>query len=286
MSSNVYEIVTERILQSLDKGVVPWRQPWTSSLPKNLISKKTYRGVNIFLLGSQGFSSPYWLSYKQATSLGGQVRKGEKGTPVIFWKKLVRKEDGKEKEFFILRYFTVFNVTQCDNVEYPQEAVHESNPIEMCEDIVNRYGDRGPYVRHGGGRACYVPSLDEIQMPERNRFRTTEEYYSTRFHEMTHSTGAERRLNRKGITDPIRFASHDYSFEELVAECGAAFLCAHGGIVNTTLENSVAYIRHWSEKLRSEPRWIVEAASAAAKSTDFILNTVEQKEAELEMEDG
>lgn len=275
MGLNVYEIVTERILESLEKGTVPWRQPWASSLPKNLVSKKPYRGVNVFLLGAMGFTSPYFLSYKQAAAKGGQVRKGEKATPVVFWKVIKKdgagrgdKENGK---IFILRYYNVFNVTQCDGLEIPaEEGRHAFSPLEECDQVVSRY-EGAPALIKGGERACYIPSRDTIMVPEGDRFASTEEYYSTLFHEMTHSTGAESRLNRKGITDPIRFASHDYSFEELVAECGAAFLCAHTGIVNRTLDNSVAYIASWAKKLRSEPKWIVEASSQAAKACDHIM---------------
>jgi antirestriction protein ArdC len=108
-------------------------------------------------------------------------------------------------------------------------------------------------------------------MPAREAFNSVPEYYSTLFHELTHSTGAAHRLARKGVVDPIRFSSHDYSFEELVAECGAAFLCANAGIDNRTLDNSAAYIASWGRKLRSEPRWIVEAAGQAAKAADLIL---------------
>jgi len=289
---NVYEIVTERIIAALEKGVVPWRMPWRtqggSGLPKNLQSGKEYRGVNIFLLGAQGYASPWWVTYKQCTARGGQVRKGEKGTPVIFWKvgdhKTKVGKSGKPEKMFILRYYTVFNVAQCDGLDYPKEAVVEAptfDPIEQCEKIVLAYKTL-PKIEHGGGRACYSPSFDKVMMPEKESFGKREEYYSTLFHELTHSTGHESRLNRDGIMNPIRFASHDYSFEELVAECGAAFLCAHAGILDTTLDNSAAYISHWVSKLKSEPRWIVEASSKAAKAADYIMGDLVKKESESE----
>ncbi len=267
---NVYEIVTDRILQMLKDGVVPWRQPWVTSTPKNLVSKKPYRGVNIFLLGASRFASSWWVTYKQATAKGGQVRKGEKSTPVIFWKVLDSKKKPGEKTF-ILRYYNAFNVTQCDNLKYPEEAESTPfNPIQECEQIVSGYAN-APSFDHNGSRACYAPAIDHISMPVRESFAKVEEYYSTLFHEMTHSTGAQKRLDRKGITDPIRFASHDYSFEELIAECGAAFLCSKAGIENRTLENSAAYIASWCKKLKDEPKWIVDAAASAAKASDHIL---------------
>jgi len=276
MSDKVYEIITDRILGMLDQGVVPWRQPWSSSLPKNLVSGKEYRGVNVFLLGCQAYTSPWWVTYKQCAARGGQVRKGERSTPVIFWKPLPRKDatpadiaKGRDK-FFLLRYYNVFNVAQCDNLEAPtSHSGVQFNPIGACEEIVASYKGAPP-ITHGGNRACYIPSQDAIQMPPRESFTHTEEYYSTLFHELTHSTGHKDRLDREGITNPIKFASHDYSFEELVAECGAAFLCAHAGIDNRTLDNSAAYIKHWSDKLRDNRKWIVDAAAKAAKAADHI----------------
>lgn len=291
---NVYEVITDRILTMLKQGVVPWRQPWSvqgvEGMPKNLVSKKEYRGVNIFLLGAQRYASPYWLTYKQCTDLGGQVRKGAQGTPVIFWKITDKKDKGaptgkgkgKGDKSFILRYYTVFNVGQCDGLEVPELPKSDKvfNPIQECENLVKLYKTIPP-VNHGGGRAFYSPDFDHIGMPEKESFHKSEEYYSTLFHELVHSTGHKDRLNREGITNPIQFASHNYSFEELVAECGAAFMCGRAGIENTTLENSAAYISHWVGKLRSEPKWIVDAASKAAKAVDYILGIdASKKEAE------
>lgn len=278
MAISVYEVVTERIIAALEKGVVPWRMPWRtkggSNMPRNLHSGKDYRGVNILLLGSQGYADPRWCSYKQALAKNGCVRKGEKGTPVIFWKVLDKKGGKPGEKSFILRYYTVFNVTQCDWQEALPSLTTDApaptfDPIEECEKIVLSYKTI-PALDHGGNRACYIPSFDRVCMPDKDSFGKREEYYSTLFHELVHSTGHESRLNRDGIMNPIRFGSHDYSFEELVAECGAAFLCAQAGIIDHTLDNSVAYIQNWARKLKSEPKWIVEAASKATKAADYI----------------
>lgn len=280
MSLKVYEIITDRILQSLEKGVVPWRMPWHTSTPMNLVSKKPYRGVNVFLLGMQRFTSSYFVTYKQAAAKGGQVRKGEKSTPVIFWKMLDKGVDDKGRKSYIplLRYYNVFNVTQCDGLKIPEE--HTSTlfePIEACERVVAGWAGKPP-IEHGGNRACYSPSLDVISMPVRESFAKVEEYYSTLFHEMVHSTGHKDRLAREGITNPIKFASHNYSFEELVAECGAAFLCGNTGIIDHTIDNSAAYIQGWVSKLKSEPKWIIDAAGKAAKAADLILGTTKVEE--------
>jgi antirestriction protein ArdC len=278
---NVYAVVTDRILEALVKGVVPWRKPWRAEPPKNLVSGREYRGVNVLLLQTQPFESPYWLTFNQARDLRGNVKRGERGTPIVFWR-ITKRDDGNGKvsKNFVLRYFTVFNVAQCDGIEAPPAVERVAfNPIETCEEIVASYFIP-PSIVHGGSQACYVPSEDEVRIPPRERFVSPEEYYLTLFHELCHSTGAVHRLARKGVVDAARFATHDYSFEELIAECGSAFLAAHAGISPATLENSAAYIASWAQKLRSEPRWIVEAAAHASKAADLVLGRVPQKSAE------
>ena len=269
---NVYQVITDRILQSLSQGVVPWRKPWVTATPKNLVSRKDYRGINVLLLGASPFESSYWLTFNQARSLGGTVKKGERGTPVVFWKISDDRDDHDEPEKrFILRYFTVFNVAQCEGIQAPAVAARPAfDPIEECERIARGFAN-GPGVEHGGSGACYLPALDLVRMPRGEAFTSPPEYYSTLFHELAHSTGAAHRLARKGVVDRNGFASHAYSQEELVAECGAAFLCAEAGISTDTLDNSAAYIASWSKALKSEPRWIVHAAGQAAKAADLIM---------------
>jgi len=275
-NDKVYEIVTERILASLEKGVVPWRTPWRTSYPKNLKSGKEYKGVNIFLLGMQMYASPWWLTYKQCAEMGGQVRKGEKSSIIVKWTIMEDKhgkvnKDGSPKKFGFLRYFNVFNVSQCDGIDVPpaENISTPSDPIPTCERIIDGWAEK-PAIVHGGNRACYNPSQDRISMPVRESFGKVEEYYSTLFHEMVHSTGHMSRLGREGITNPIKFASHSYSFEELVAECGASFLCAHAGIIDQTIDNSASYIASWVSKLKNNPKWIIQAANQASKAVDLI----------------
>lgn len=268
---NVYEIVTARIIESLNNGVVPWRKPWNVDMPKNLVSGKDYRGVNVLLLQSTRYTCPWWLTYNQARDLNGFVRKGEKGTPVVFWKIWEHETENGTEKSFLLRYYTVFNAEQCHGIQVPPVGPRAAfDPIDECERIVRAYANP-PRIVHGGTRACYTPALDRIDMPLRESFSSAAEYYSTLFHELVHSTGASERLARKGVVDPIRFGDHGYAKEELVAECGAAFLAAHAGIDNATLTNSAAYIQSWIRRLRSEPRWIVDAAAQASKAADFIM---------------
>jgi antirestriction protein ArdC len=270
--SSVYSIVTEQILKQLESGVAPWHRPWTTQVPMNLVSGRGYRGINVFLLTSSGYGSPYFLTYKQATERGGHVRRGEHGTKIVFWKIGTRETedaDGEtiERKSILLRYYTVFNVEQCEGVPYPT-ATATVNAIEECERIVQGMPNR-PAMEQDG-RAWYRPSTDTVGMPSRNAFNSAEEFYSTLFHELTHSTGHSKRVGRDGIEKLNTFGSESYSKEELIAEMGAAMLCGVAGIERKTLSNSAAYLKSWIDVLRSDARMVVSAASQAQKAADYI----------------
>ncbi len=236
----VYELITNRILEQLDKGIVPWKKPWKTQIPKNLITKKKYKGVNILMLSFTDYGSPYWLTCKQAKDLGGYVKPGEKGIPVVYWnfikikdENLEDSEDETEKTIPFLRYYTVFNAQQCENISIPEDKEIDFNQIEECEKTIIAMPEK-PYIKYGISKACYIPSMDTIKMPNENSFYSGEEYYSTLFHELIHSTGHIKRLNRKSINDITSFGGEDYSKEELIAEIGASFLCCMSGIENKT----------------------------------------------------
>ena len=285
---DVYQIVTDQVISLLEQGKIPWQKPWrggAAGMPKNAISKKPYRGVNVFLLGMKaeflGYDSPYWLTYKQASELGGNVKKGEKSTLVIFWKPLEKdnpdKPDSPDR-YMVLRYYNVFNVVQCENLNadrLPADAIDDTpdidfDPIDACENVVKHFIKR-PEIFHNEQRAYYSPGKDIVNLPRPETFTDEQSYYATLFHELTHSTGHERRLNRQGIADKAAFGSNTYSKEELVAEMGAAFLCGVCEIENRTIENTVAYLQGWLSKLKSDKRLIVQAAAQAQKATDYIL---------------
>ncbi len=285
---NVYEIVNNRIMGLLEQGTIPWRKPWNAAtgMPKNLTSKKEYRGVNVFLLSCMPYSSPYWITYKQATDKGGNVRKGEKSTLVVFWKLFKTEETGDTeltgKGAPMLRYYNVFNLEQCEGIAAPPttETINQFNPIGKAEDIVTSM-PLVPELKYGGNRAFYSPVLDYIQLPNKQTFESPEEYYSTCFHELVHSTGHSNRLGRKSILEPSYFGSHEYSKEELVAEMGAAFLSGYAGIEQKTLDNSAAYIKGWLSALKGDKKLLVLAAAQAQKASDFILNRKGGEEAEV-----
>src|SRR6266436_4390091 len=270
--ASVYEIITNQILAELEKGEVPWRKPWHSLPPANLITKKAYRGINVFLLWFAGYGSQFWLTFNQAKQLGGNIRKGEHGTKIIFWKCNTRETESadgeiEERKSAFLRYYTVFNLQQTEGLK-ALLRLPPAFPIESAEEIVQ--GMPNPPAFEQDSRAAYIPSRDAVTMPSRAAFETQAEYYSTLFHELTHSTGHAKRLGREGIEKIQPFGSEDYSKEELVAEMGSAMLCGVAGIEQATISNSAAYLQSWIKRLKAESRLVVSAASAAQKAADYI----------------
>lgn len=286
---NVYDVINSRIMELLEQGTIPWKKPWNaqSNYPKNLVSDKKYQGVNVFMLACSEFSSPYWMTFKQCQDKGGHVIKGSKSTPVIFWKWLDRKDAPIEGDSStngkipMLRFYSVFNIEQTTLTPPPAEETHNIfDPITRAEKIVADMPQK-PDIKYGGNRAYYSVNIDYIQLPHQHTFHSPEEYYSTLFHELGHATGHANRLARKSILEPSYFGSHEYSKEEMVAEMGAAFLCGHCGIENTTIENSAAYIHGWLKALKNDKALLIHAASLAQKASDYILNVKpdEQEEA-------
>lgn len=283
---DIYQEVTNKILERLDQGTVPWQNPIRrgsgDGWPKNLHSGKNYRGINVFLLGmtawEAGFRSDYWITFKQAQERGGEVKKGEKSSLVIFWKQLDKEdsETGEDVRIPLLRHYNVFNVEQCHGINIPdapdEPPTEPFEPLEHAEAIVTGY-QNGPKIREEGSRACYRPSTDEVFMPLAKQFLDRESYYSTLMHELSHSTGHSQRLNRGLDTNLAPFGSPDYSREELVAEMSAAFLCASCGISPPTIDQSASYIDHWRKQLQGDKKLIVQASAAAQKATDWILGT-------------
>lgn len=293
---SVYDIVTEKVLAQLEAGVAPWHRPWKASggVPLSMSSGKAYRGINPFLLvctsSAAGYTSPYWGTYKQIVSLGGLVRKGEKGTLVVFWKQLKFDDPNApkgEKIVPMLRYYNVFNADQADTLPakyHPaeDEAVEEFDPIETAENIVANWKGR-PLIAAptNGDRACYDRHRDRVEMPERKAFNSGDEYYSTLFHELTHSTGHKDRLARDTLLDSHFFGDANYSREELVAEMGAAMLSSVAGIDQVTLPNSVAYLANWMKALKGDSKLVVQAAGQAQKAADMVLGVSWAKEEEV-----
>ena len=276
---NTYTMVTELILEKLSSGVIPWRKTWASGIPCSYGSGKEYRGINIILLGLLDFPSKYWVTYKEALRLKGFVKKGSKGSPIVYW----HWRTSEEKEALISKgktespapcypfNFTVFNLEQTEGLKIPDDDLNSERKerIEDAEKLVAAFSGR-PKIAHGLQMSpCYSPSRDEVLMPHLSQFKSANHYYSTLFHELIHSTGHKSRLNREkegGGKDVLA-----YSFEELVAEIGAAFLCALTGVQNErVIEDQSAYIHHWQKFLKGDSFAFMRACSEAQKAVDFI----------------
>jgi len=275
---DIYEMVTNLIIERLEAGVVPWQMPWKTAggFPRNLVSQKAYRGINFWYLLSLGFERPWFLTYNQTKDLGGKIKLGSKSYIVTFWKMLeVKQKDGSVDEIPYLRYYRVFNIDNVEGIDFSkipalQSYDHEFDPIAACEELVERWDD-APEIVTGKDRACYIPSLDRIEIPSPRTFYKDEEYYSVLFHESVHAVGNPKRLNRHEKFPNLQFSDHGYSLEELVAEMGAAYLCGICNIENATIDNSAAYIQSWLRQLKNGKKFVIQAASYAQHAVDYIL---------------
>ena len=278
MKKDIYEMVTDRIIEQLEKGVVAWQKPWTGvhDGAYNRISNKPYSLLNQMLLSKTG----EYASFKQWTELGGHIRKGEKAEIVTFWKIQPieeENEDGEKvtKQIPLLRYYNVFHISQVEGVEPKSIDLNELQPIEEAERIKIEYMKREhiKILEKVTDKAFYSPSLDYIQIPCKEQYQNIEEFYSTLFHEMTHSTGHKVRLDREDIKDCVYFGSENYSKEELCAELGSAFLINKLGIESSkSFKNSTAYIQSWLRVLKNDKKFIISASSRAEKAVKYILN--------------
>jgi antirestriction protein ArdC len=276
-----YEVVTNRIIDALENGVVPWRKPWqeNSALPCNAVSQRPYHGVNLFLLGLSRYADHRWLTYRQAQELGGHVRPGEQSSIAVFWKQLEltgeAEDEGVEarrKQIPLLRFYHLFNVAQCEDLMLPKLEVtskprHER--IAGAEALVQAIPNP-PRLREGSKVACYCPSIDVVEIPAIDAFETPDSYYATLFHELGHATGHETRLNRPGVTNTPRFGTNDYSREELIAELTSGFCCASIGLDNSLIDNAAGYIQGWLTTLKADAKAVIAASAQAQRAADYL----------------
>jgi len=258
--SDIYQIVLNQIIYKLESGVVPWRCPWSGGLPQNFVTNRAYSGLNVILLGMLEYNQPYFLTWNQIRKLGHRVKEEEKPHLVVYYKPTEVEEEETDPETgevkivkntrYLMRYYRIYNIQQ---TSIPVPVKEEFNPIERCENVVEDMPSK-PVILHKYLRAYYSPKQDMINMPDPEHFITAENYYSTLFHELIHSTGHKKRLNRRTIRVPHSFGDPIYSQEELIAEMGSAFLCAHTGISNQTIEDSSAYIKGWLSVLKSNKK--------------------------------
>lgn len=272
MSNTIYESVTASIIAELEKGAIPWVKPWAtdSSADKNVLSQKPYQGINRLILGvssmARGFTVPVWASYKQWESLGANVRKGEKGTQIVFYSpaEKTNRETGEKETYAVLKAYWVFNASQVDGIEIAP-ATATDKPFNAIFEAEQRIIKTGAAISHGGDAAFYSPSSDRIQLPHKASFNSEANYYATAFHELVHWSGHETRCKRdlKG-----KYGNPSYAFEELVAEMGAAFLCNDHGIQGEL--RHAGYIQSWLKACREDSRAIFKASALAQRAADFI----------------
>lgn len=301
--TKIQEQVKQRLIEGLTKQGLNWFKPWnagqanTSFMPINRATGREYNGINVLFLNSvmqaSGYSYNEWLTYKQATELGGNVKKGSTATDVYLWSIFLLGSDGKiykkqedvpagvdaEKKFS-LKFYKVFNIAQCEGIEprnaaTPVQDDNTFNPVAEAEAIINGWANKPKIINNSEGRAYYSPSRDNVVMPMPTTFVDNDSYYKTLFHELVHSTGHESRLNRKAIAGGVsHFGNSAYSQEELVAESGAMMLT---GIANLSPKdnetNSQAYINAWVKGVKETPaQAIVSALTQSAKAVDMIIN--------------
>lgn len=297
MRQDIYETITDRIVADLERGVRPWMKPWNAEHAAGRIVRPlrangvAYRGINTIMLWSEavakGFAAPIWMTFKQAQELGGHVRKGESGSLVVYANTLHRTETDErgeevERDIPYMKGYTVFNVEQIEGLpeEYTRLAHVQLDPVERIAAMDAFFAETGADISHGGNRAFYAEGADRIQLPPFETFRDAESYYATLAHEGTHWTKHKSRLDRD--LGRKRWGDEGYAAEELVAELGAAFLCADLGITPEVREDHAAYIGNWLSVLKGDKRAIFTAAAHAQRAVDFLQAFITGKDSEEE----
>lgn len=275
----IHKMVAQAFIDQIEAGMADgkWTAPWAklaTDFPTNAVTKNAYRGFNIFSLWGAGFSSPYWATFKQWKSVDAKVRKGSKGSLVVFWKIVDSKTqfdaNGNPKKVPFLRFSKVFNADQVDGWTAP--TVEDREPLstnEIHAECDAMIAATGAEIQHGGNMACYIPSHDRILLPEFNAFRDADSYYQTAFHELAHWTGHASRLDRNLSN---RFGSNAYALEELLAELTAAIVGVRMGIDATTRMDHAKYVKSWLTALREQPECLMHIASKASKVADYLID--------------
>ncbi len=301
---SVHDIITEKIMKQIESGTPPWKARWIMK-HYNGFAKREYQGLNQLMLSwdmqAMNYSSPVWFSFKQVQKLGGSIRKGAKSSMVIFNKKVTaqpkdkdknedqedgletnsegeqeeeKEESSKPKTFFLMRYYRVFNLDDVEGIDKEKFVNFANVKHEKPENIIDGMTKDGLEIQYTGVQPCYIPALDIVQIPDIKNFKSTEDYYASLFHEITHSTGHESRLKRAGVSQ-LDGDKHKYSYEELVAEIGSAFLMAETGL-KINYKNSAAYVKGWSQFLKDNKKAIFQASAEARKAVQYVVEKTEQ----------
>lgn len=285
---DVFELVTNKIVALLEQDIVPWRQSWTSAgIPRNIVTKRPYSGINLLLLNALGFEHNLFMTFKQAKTLGASVLKGEKSTPVVFteFKEVEVEKDGEkkmEKKPF-LRYYNVFNVHQLKDVpeQFKPSSVGTANTeIHECMSVIEGMPNK-PKIEHKKQEAFYLPKVDIINLPRIKSFESSEEYYTVLFHELIHSTGHSSRLNREEVMNNPKFGTDKYSIEALTAELGACYLRSLCGLDINNMSQNASYIKGWLDVFKGDKRFLIKAASRGQQAVNYIIAPVTENSEEI-----
>jgi antirestriction protein ArdC len=283
--SNVYHIVLEKIINKLQEGVIPWRRPWRSGMPKNFSTGRKYSGLNVILLGMLNYANPWFLTWNQLRKLNAFPKHGSNSHMVVFykpedfWDEEEDKVTGRTKKVlrtkYILRFYSVYNI---EDTTLPLPDIEIFDSLERCEDLLTKMQNK-PRILNEYNQAFYNRKRDVVNMPRKELFHSAEGYYATLFHELLHSTGHKSRLDRQTLYESHSFGDEIYSQEELIAEIGSSFLCAHTGISNKTLDYSASYIDGWLNVLNSNPRLLFDCAKRAKDAAGYIIQGEEKRAA-------
>jgi antirestriction protein ArdC len=278
---DVYKMINNQIIKKLESGTIPWKPTWNSGkvcVPKNLISKRNYSGINFWLLFSLNFQQSLFLTYNQLSSLGGKLKKEYTSIPVVFWK-LIKRFDKKTDELIeipFLRYYLVFNIS--DVIGIPEKLIPDNNAfirdfneIEAAEKLINSISDL-PKIVNGKRKACYDCGNDIVYLPDAKHFFSDADYYRALFHELIHSTGHKKRLNRFDSPEDFDTKSKSYSFEELVADLGSSYLLAICNIHERIIDNNASYINEWLSKFKNDHKFFFKASTVAQKAVNYLIH--------------
>ena len=260
---DIYRYITDKLITKLNEGVIPWEKSWKHGLPANYITKKVYRGINFLSLCFDDYPSPYYLTYLQCKDKNGYVKKGESASPIIYWKIIERIDEDEVKRIPLLRLSSVFNLSQTSLYQ----DITEKKGIRSCEEIIKNMENK-PDIRNNYSRCYYNMKEDYISLPKIDDFSSMEKYYSALFHELAHSTGHRKRLNRLNNKKDLE----SYAEEELIAELTSAWLCGLTGIEPKIIDNTASYLSYWIKKLKYNPAYILNITTKVNQAINIILN--------------
>ena len=278
-SVDVFAVLTERLIEQLEKGIIPWRTPWSNAgIPRNLVSKHPYRGINLIVLASLGYAENVFVSFNQLKEIGAKPKTDEKACPVMFWKFPPKEEDTVVRKKPTLHYYSVFNITQCEDIpdSFQLSPTKVLGSIDTCEHVVSNM-PQCPAIQNKMKTAFYDPLHDYINVPKQNTFATEEGYYTCLFHQLIHATGHHSRLGRKDLVELPEFGYSNFSHEELVAEIGTGYLQSYTGVLEE-FSPSQEYLSGWIKRFKEDKHFAYSAAAKAQQAVDFILDLKNEHE--------